>query len=156
MLPFIQFVHMLFVLTMIGLYFSSFIYLVVNIKNDDVNLFRKILYVSLITDVVIFTMLIGLFLTGTLLVFLHHFSFSTPWIMVAYHLLALVGLFWLILFLIKLKNYRSGSRASFRFKKLFYFLNVCIFILLFFAVHDAVMRSTWFAPAYLARGNGDV
>lgn len=143
MLPFIQFVHILFVLTMIGFYFASFVYLTINIKNDDVNLFRKILYVSLIADVVILAMLIGLFLTGTLLVFLHHFSFGTPWIRVAYHLLALVGLFWLILFFIKLKNYRSGSRTPFRFKKLFYFLNMCIFILLFFAVHDAVMQSTW-------------
>lgn len=156
MLPFIQFIHMLLVLTMIGFYFVSFVYLVINIKNDEVNLFRKILYASLIADAVILAMLIGLFLTGTLLVFLHHFSFSTPWIMVAYHLLALVGLIWLILFLIKLKNYRSGSRASFCFKKLFYFLNMCIFILLFFAVHDAVMQSTWFTSAYLAQGNSDV
>lgn len=156
MLPFIQFIHMLFVLMVIGLYVASFIYLLVNIKNDDLNLFRKTLYVSLMIDVVIFVIVIGLFLTGTWLVFLHHFSFGTPWIMVAYHLLALVGVCWLILFAIKLKNYRSHSSAVFHFKKSFYFLSICVFILLFFAVRDAVMQSTWFAPAYLSQGNGNV
>ncbi len=156
MLPFIQFVHVLSAIVLLGLVIASFMYVSVGIKQENVKAMRLALSASFVLDRFIAAILIGLFLTGTWLVSLRHISFHTPWIIVAYHVVGLVSVLWLILFFIKRKNTAADSQQSFRYLKLFYVLNMLVIILLCLAVHDAVTQSTWFSPAHIERRNSDV
>lgn len=156
MLPFIQFVHVLSAVALLGLMIASFVYLSASMKQDDVKVMQFALSASLLTDRFIAAILIVLLLTGTWMVSLHHLSFHTPWIIVAYHVAGLVSVLWLVLFFIKRKNNAADAQQSFRYLKIFFVLNSLVIILLCLAVHDAVTQSTWFAPTHMTRRTSDV
>lgn len=144
MLDFIRFVHVTAAITLIGFYLFSFVVVSLAIGSGRVISLRNTLLASLLGDIFMFLLLIILLVTGALLVSFYHLSFTVPWILVAAHVSVLVGLMLVFLFVIKLKNYTAALQNPFRFKKLFFLLNVLILVLLVLSVHDAVTQTTWF------------
>ncbi len=84
-------------------------------------------------DISVFFWILGLFATGSVLVLPAHYTFTTPWIVVAMTLLT----FWSVVWsgLLVLKHYQFGS-------KYWYIIYALLVILLVCIMHDAVFRHT--------------
>lgn len=79
--------------------------------------------------------------TGSLLVPLKHYSFSTPWIIAAYFFVMITVVLLAINFSLKCKWYREG-RLNTKLTLIYYlFMLVCIVIIAMIA-HDAVSKHT--------------
>ena len=142
MAAFILTVHLLCGVSFFGIVIASFVYITKSIRQKDPVLLRYAMTTSLIGDCVIFPLVLIQPLTATFLVYHNHFPLNTPWIMVAYLAFALVSMLWFLTALIKYVNYKNTG--TFRYKKIFYMLNVVIILFFCVIIHDAVMHQTGF------------
>jgi uncharacterized membrane protein len=144
-MTFIMTIHQLCGISFFGMVIASFAYITKSIRQNDPVLLRYAITTSLIGDCVIFFFVIIQPLTATFLVYQRHLPFNTPWIIVAYLAFALVSTLWFLTALIKYINYKNNK--SFRFKKMFYLLNVAMILIFCVIIHDAVMHQTWLWPS---------
>lgn len=143
MMSFIQFIHVLFGVSFLGILIASFLYITNSIQQKNMVLLQYALRISLFGDRILFFIIILQVFTGTFLVHDHHLSFSTPWIIVAYIIFSLIAVIWFLLLLIKNMNRSDSKIFSFRYQTLFYSLNILVIILFFIVIHDAVTQQTW-------------
>ncbi|PIZ05129.1 MAG: hypothetical protein COY58_00785 [Gammaproteobacteria bacterium CG_4_10_14_0_8_um_filter_38_16] len=141
MVGFIELIHVLCGVSFFGLMVTSFVYISNSMRQQNPTLLRFAIKTSLLVDRFIFLILVMQFVTGTFMVRHDQLSFHTPWIIVAYVALSLVGVIWFLLMLIK---YVNRTQAHFRYQILFYFLNVLLILLFCIIIHDALMQQTWF------------
>src|SRR3990167_806290 len=134
MAQFIQFIHVLCGVSFLGIIIASFVYITKSIKQQDIQLLRYAIKTSLLGDCILFPIILIQILTGTFLVYYYHLSLNTPWVIVAYIIFFIAAIIWFLLAFIK---YLNLSTPHFRYKKLFYFLNILIIVLFCMIIHDA-------------------
>lgn len=136
----ILFLHLLCGVSFFGVVIASFVYIAKSIKQNDPALLQYAIKTSLLGDCAIFPIILIQILTGTFLVHHDHLPLNTPWIVVAYIVFALASMMWFLLGIIK---YLNISSERFRFKTLFYVLNILMIVLFCLIIHDAVTQQTW-------------
>jgi len=109
---FIKFLHILAALSLLGV-----VFLCITAKKPPLT--QKILFILAIVALV----------TGTALVYPKSFTFHTPWIMAAYLLLGIFGIF--VLFLNKISNIKFAKGVY-----------IFLFFILILIIHDAISKST--------------
>lgn len=138
----ILFVHLLCGISFFGIVIASFVYITKSIKQNDPVLLQYAIKTSFLADCVIFPIILIQIVTGTFLVHHNHLPLNTPWIVVAYSIFSVASIIWFWLGVIKYLNF-FDKKTVFRFKKIFYVLNILMIIIFCMIIHDAVTQQTW-------------
>lgn len=109
-------------------------------------LLRSTLLSSLLFDGIIAMLFPLQFWSGTKLTLIHHYAFSTHWILVAYVALGLCTAIWGALVAIKLRYLRELSKnpsAPFKSRRWFKYGSLVLIVLLIVIIHDAIVKHSF-------------
>lgn len=118
-----------------------------HIQSKQLSRLKTTLKFSFFCDAIFLPIIVGEFITGTLLVKNGHYPFTTSWIVVAYTLFCAVTVNMIFCSTIKWYNYiqlKSQTLIDFRFHKLLMCLTVATAVFLMLIIRDATLKSTIF------------
>jgi uncharacterized membrane protein len=139
----LKFMHVLLGVTLFGLFVSIYAYTLKSFKTKNLAIIFPILKGSFLIDVLIGFILIHQFVTGTLLIRAENLPFSTPWLIAAFFLLALISFIWIGLVWMRYRAFKDKKTTLSR-PFLYSFLYALVFIGLIAIIHDAIHKNNFF------------
>ncbi len=136
-------IHVMCGVVFIGITIASFFYVLNSRRQQQADVLRYALKVSLLGDILLAMIILVQFVSATLLVHLNQLSVQTPWIEVAYLAFAVVSVLWLINVVIKVVNLKQVLFTHLKGYRWFCALHVLMLLIFVVIVHDATTQSTF-------------
>lgn len=139
--------HVLFGSSVLGAVCIFYVYILAAVRMRSFVFLKQVIRYSFWADFIALFVFFGAFLSGTWLVYLKHYHFSTDWIRAAYLLLVLISICWCLSIWVKCKNYRAlrqGAYEAFQLQWVFHLAHFLIFVFFVLIIHDAVTKSIFF------------